>query len=87
MPKVISSTELRNSYNDVSTWSHHSNEPAFVTKNGAGDLAIMSIEAFDALQMRLEMYEFIETGRKDILAGHVVSARDHVASLREKYGL
>jgi hypothetical protein len=37
MPRVISSTELRNGYNDISTWCHHTNEPAFVTKNGAGD--------------------------------------------------
>ena len=84
MPKVISSTELRNSYNDVSTWCHHNNEPAFVF--------LLSLQQqlstfLRALQMRLEMYEFIEAGRKDILAGHVISARDHVASLREKYGL
>lgn len=87
MPKVISSTELRNSYNDVSTWCHHSFEPAFVTKNGAGDLAIMSMEAYDDMRARLDMYEFIEAGRKDVIAGHTVSARTHVASLRERHGL
>lgn len=87
MPRVISSTELRNGYNKISTWCHHNNEAAFVTKNGAGDLAIMSMEAYDEMQMRLEMYEFIEAGRKDVLADHAVPAREHVASLREEYGL
>lgn len=34
----------------------------------------MSMEAYDEIQMRLSLYDFIETGRKDVLAGHVVSA-------------
>ena len=87
MPKVISSTELRNSYNEVSTWCHHTLEPAFVTKNGAGDLAVMSMEAYDAMRARLDLYEFIEAGRKDVIAGHTAPARSHIESLRAKYGL
>lgn len=87
MPKVISSTDLRNGYNEVSAWCHHTNEPAFVTKNGAGDLAVMSMAAYDEMQMRLSLYDFIETGRKDVLARHVVSARSHFDQLREKYSL
>lgn len=87
MPKVIPSSDLRNSYNEISSWCHHTNEPAFVTKNGSGDLAIMSIQAYDEMKMRLEMYEFIEAGRKNALADHVISAEEHSASLREKYGL
>ena len=87
MPKVISSTDLRNGYNEVSAWCHQSSEPAFVTKNGAGDLAVMSMEAYDEMQLQLRMYEFIEAGRKDVLAGHVVPAREHLAALRERHGL
>ena len=52
MPKIISSTSLRNEYNDVSAWCHESAEPAFVTRNGAGDLAVMSIDAYDDLLRR-----------------------------------
>lgn len=87
MTKVISSTDLRNNYNEVSTWCHHTTKPAFVTKNGAGDLAVMSIEAYDEMQMRFDMYDFVEAGRKDILAGQTIPAREHVAQLREKHGL
>ena len=87
MPKVISSTELRNRYNEVSTWCHHTNEPAFITRNGSGDLAVMSIQAYDEMQARLNMYEFIEAGHRDITRGHVISARAHLESLREKYDL
>lgn len=87
MPKVIPSSELRNGYNELSTWCHQTNEPAFVTKNGSGDLAVMSIQAYDEMRMRLEMYEFIEAGRRDVAAGRVASASEHSASLRERYGL
>ena len=40
MPKIVSSTILRNEYNDVSLFCHQKQEPIFITKNGQGDLAI-----------------------------------------------
>ena len=43
MPKIISSSALRNGYNEVSDWCREHQEPVFVTKNGAGDLAVMDI--------------------------------------------
>ena len=45
MPDIRSSAELRNHYNEVSDFCHSYNEPVFITKNGKGDLAVMSIEA------------------------------------------
>jgi len=39
MPNIKSSTDLRNNYNDISTFCHESREPVFITKNGQGDLA------------------------------------------------
>ena len=45
MPTIRSSADLRNSYNEISTFCHNYSEPVFITKNGKGDLAVMSIEA------------------------------------------
>ena len=45
MPKIRSSADLRNNYNDISTFCHTYAEPVFITKNGKGDLAVMSIIA------------------------------------------
>lgn len=87
MPKIVSSTELRNGYNDISQWCHHTNEPAFITKNGNGDLAVMSMQAFDELSMRREMYSFFDEGRRDVLDGRTRPAREHVERLRDAYGL
>ena len=87
MPKIVSSTDLRNGYGDLSTWCHATNEPAFITRNGAGDPAVMSIQAYDDMAARLEMYEFFDAGRRDIAEGRTIPARSHISELREKYGL
>ena len=38
MPKIRSSADLRNNYNEISTFCHDYAEPVFITKNGKGDL-------------------------------------------------
>lgn len=53
MPTIKSSADLRNNYNEISTYCHNYPEPVFITKNGKGDLAVMSIEAYEELTSRL----------------------------------
>ena len=55
MPKIISSTTLRNGYNEVSAWCREKQEPVFVTKNGVGDLVVMDIESYEQLMARLDV--------------------------------
>jgi prevent-host-death family protein len=83
MPKIISSTTLRNEYNEVSREAHQSQEPIFVTKNGAGDLAVMSMETFELLSRRAELLEKLAIGHADVLAGRTVNAREALGRLRE----
>jgi PHD/YefM family antitoxin component YafN of YafNO toxin-antitoxin module len=52
MPTIKSSAELRNNYNEISTFCHTYPEPVFITKNGKGDLAVMSIEAYEEMTSR-----------------------------------
>ncbi len=49
MPAIRSSADLLNSYNEISTFCHDYSEPVFITKNGKGDLAVMSIEVYEQL--------------------------------------
>ena len=44
---IKSSTSLRNDYSTVSNLAHELQEPIYITKNGEGDLVVMSIEAFE----------------------------------------
>ena len=48
MPQIRPITDLRNT-NEISELCHASKEPIFITKNGYGDLVVMSIEAYEAL--------------------------------------
>ena len=49
MPTIRPSADLRNNYNEISEYCHKYTEPVFITKNGQGDLAVMSIETYEAL--------------------------------------
>ena len=69
MPNIRSSADLRNSYNEISTFCHEYAEPVFITKNGKGDLAVMSIEAYEQLAGRCELYGLLQEGMDDLSSG------------------
>lgn len=66
MPNIRSSADLRNNYNEISTYCHEYDEPVFITKNGKGDLAVMSIETYEEIIGRFELYSRIQKGMQDI---------------------
>ena len=70
MPRIQSSTDLRNNYNEISKFCHESREPVFITKNGQGDLAVMSMETFELLSGKLELYRLLDEGRAAAMAGN-----------------
>ncbi len=69
MPNIRSSTDLRNSYNEISTFCHENEEPVFITKNGKGDLAVMSVEMYEMLNGKLELYGLLDEGRTAVKEG------------------
>ena len=57
MPIIRPSSDLRNNYNEISTICHETNGPVYITKNGAGDQAVMSIELYELLTGKYELYK------------------------------
>ena len=84
MPNIRYSADLRNSYNDISTYCHSYNEPVFITKNGKGDLAVMSMETYEELTGRIELYSKLQEGLADIEAGNTRPFGDVMADLRKR---
>ena len=62
MPVIKPSSDLRNNYNDISKFCHQYNEPVYITKNGKGDLAVMSIETFELLVGKFELHKLLDEG-------------------------
>ena len=56
MPIIKSNTDLGNDYDSISNLCYTCGEPVFITKNGKGDLAVMSIEAYEEITTRFELY-------------------------------
>jgi len=57
MPKILPISDLRNNFNEISETCHKDAEPIFITKNGKGDLVVMSLAYFEQLQAKLDLYE------------------------------
>ncbi|NLJ25425.1 MAG: type II toxin-antitoxin system Phd/YefM family antitoxin [Firmicutes bacterium] len=76
MPSIRPSSDLRNNYNDISKFCHEHSEPVFITKNGRGDLVIMSIETYEMLVGKLELYRLIDAGLDDIKNHRVMPIKE-----------
>lgn len=84
MPKITSSADLRNNYNEISNFCHQYKEPVFITKNGKGDLAVMSIEVYEELTARFELYGALKQGLNDVAAGRTIPADEFLAELEAR---
>lgn len=62
MPKIRPSSDLRNKYIEISEFCHKYNEPIYITKNGQGDLAVMSIETYEKIVGKFELYKLLDEG-------------------------
>jgi PHD/YefM family antitoxin component YafN of YafNO toxin-antitoxin module len=64
-----------------------STEPVYITKNGYGDMVIMSMKAYEEKLFMADVYSKLAEAEAQISEGKTVDARDAMKSLRAKYGL
>ena len=56
MPQIRPVSDLRNKFAEISRIVHETSEPVFLTKNGYGDMVVMSFQAYEKLQFESEIY-------------------------------
>ena len=83
MPLIRPITDLRNT-NEISDFCHAKHEPVFITKNGYGDLVVMSMETYEEMAGRIELYSKLQEGLADIDAGNTRPFADVMADLRHR---
>lgn len=84
MPNIKSSTDLRNNYNEISAFCRESREPVFITKNGQGDLVVMSIETYEMLTGKLELYQLLDEGRTAVKEGRKRPLQNVMQDIRQE---
>lgn len=84
MPQIIPIRDLRDT-TKISELCNATNEPIFVTKNGYGDMVVMSMEAYEERLEKVEMYMRIAEGKVQADRGEVLDGKTVMDSLRKKY--
>ena len=85
MPTIRPSADLRNKYSEISKYCHEYPEPVFITKNGTGDLAVMSIETYELLTGKLELYSLINEGLDQRKQGKVKPMKESMQFIRSRF--
>lgn len=85
MPQIRPITDLRNT-NEISEICHQSKEPVFITKNGYGDLVVMSMETYERKMALVEVYKKLAEAETEITNGAPLLEGEAVfRKLRAKY--
>lgn len=85
MPKIVPIKELKNT-SEISELCHSVEEPIYITKNGYGDMVLMSIETYEKFNRR-NIYTELELSERQIDNGEVRDAKESLEALRKKYEL
>ncbi len=82
---IKSSTTLRNDYSSIANLAHEKAEPIYITRNGEGDLVVMSIEAFEKREAILNLREKLMYAEQQRISGRPTISLDEAEKyLKEK---
>ncbi len=80
-------SDLRNNFAEISKTVHETAKPVFLTKNGYGDMVVLSMEAYENLQFESEVYfKLKEAEREAELTDTRYSSKDVLKAMRDAIG-
>ena len=86
MPRIIPIRDLKDT-TAISQMCNESNEPVYITKNGYGDMVIMSMKAYEEKMFIADVYSKLAEAEAEVKEGKMSDAYEGLRALREKYGL
>lgn len=85
MPNIRPVSDLRNNFKQISEVCHEEGEPVFLTKNGRGDMVVMSIAQYEKQQALLELYQKLGEAEKESESDASKTSHEKLmAEMREK---
>ena len=87
MATIRPSSDLRNKYNEISDFCHMYNEPVFLTKNGVGDLVVLSNAEYERLCGKHELYYLLEEGISSMKEGRGKPASEVFSDIEMEFGI
>ncbi len=85
MPQILPIKDLRDT-TKISNLCHESNEPIYITKNGYGDMVLLSMETYENMFSRIKMYDAIMAGKEQADKEELIDGAEVMQKMRNKYG-
>ncbi|MCL2360524.1 MAG: type II toxin-antitoxin system Phd/YefM family antitoxin [Defluviitaleaceae bacterium] len=80
-------SDLRNNFAEISKTVHETAQPVFLTKNGYGNMVVLSMDAFQNMQFESDVYhKLLEAEREAEHTDKRYSSRDVLAAMKEVIG-
>jgi prevent-host-death family protein len=77
-------SDLRNNFAEISKTVHETAQPVFLTKNGYGDMVVLSLEAFENMRFESEVYfKLREAEREAAHTNKRYSSKEVLAAMKE----
>lgn len=86
MPRIIPIRDLRDT-GKMSEMCSESREPIFITKNGYGDMVIMSMAVYEERMAQLEIREKILAGKAQADSGNLMEGPSAMEEIRARHGI
>lgn len=87
MASIRPSSDLRNKYNEISEFCNRYNEPVFITKNGTGDLVVLSNAEYERLCGKAELHRLLDAGMQSVKDGSGRPADAVFSDVERKFGV